>query len=294
MLMLLVLGGENAGPKSVGGVVVCLLLLPLFGAPNSLAFLPPLSTMARVCRRRPLARWRRVVAAVRRCGVLFVRALLRRSANDRHTADTKPQQPFDDSNSIAKHGAGTGSPRRVGLPRRGRRSRLAGATGIGLLRAWRERPRERLGTLGLLLFLSGFVVLALGVGWGRAGLDGTAGLRNRYVTLSAPLICAVYCAWGQCMSARRCRLAQVFLFAALAGLVVPNTLDGIQRSRGGQELLAAVERDARLRGMTPSEMAHMHTRLPQQLLWSEPMESELAAALDCLRQDRLGPFKGVD
>ncbi len=292
VLILLVLGGDKAGSKAVGGVAVCLLLLPLFGA-NSLAFVPPLALWllyVGVLRRRAGGAWLLVCAGVASCvcGLYFVGL---------RTISTPLVPNLTDrlKTTIQLLSTALGSSVRPSWPLAAAVViALTLATAAGLLRFWWERPRERLGTLGLLLFLGGFAVLALGVGWGRAGLDGTAGLRNRYVTLSSPLICAVYGAWGQCLTARRCRLAQVFLFVVMAGLLVPNTLDGIQRASGGRNSLAAVERDARLPGMTPSELAHTYTRPPIFLLWTDSMEDELAECLEYLRQDRIGPFRGVE
>ncbi len=63
---------------------------------------------------------------------------------------------------------------------------------LGLLGWALRRPGERLRSLGLLAFLGGHVALAAGIGWGRSGLGPGAGFAGRYVTLFAPLVCALY------------------------------------------------------------------------------------------------------
>ncbi len=290
ILILLVLGGEKSSRASVVGVAVCLFLLPLFGA-NSLAFLPPLAlwlVYVSIQRRREGGVWLllSVGAASGVCVLYFVGL----------RTITTPQVPHMSDRLVAATqftSTALGPALCASWPVAASVViALTVATSAGRLRLV-ERPRERLGTLGLLLFLGGFVVLVLGVGWGRAGLDGTAGLRNRYVTLSSPLICGIYCAWGQCLTARRCRLAQVFLFVAMAGLFVPNSIDGIRTARGAKLSLDAVEHDAHLPDTTSAELAHHYTRRSLPLLWPEQMETELTKCLEYLREDRLGPFRGV-
>jgi hypothetical protein len=65
---------------------------------------------------------------------------------------------------------------------------------LGALRAARRtRDDERLRIIGLLAFFAAVAVLALAVGWGRAGRAAATGrMPTRYVLLAAPGLCAAY------------------------------------------------------------------------------------------------------
>ena len=59
--------------------------------------------------------------------------------------------------------------------------------------AYRRNPEERLRILGLLAFLAAALLLAMAVGWGRAGRAAATGrMPTRYVLLAAPGLCAAY------------------------------------------------------------------------------------------------------
>jgi hypothetical protein len=97
---------------------------------------------------------------------------------------------------------------------------LSAATVLLLATAMRQ-PADRSEALGLLCLLAGFVVLALGIGWGRGGFGEAAGLANRYVSLAAPLVCLLYCAWELYLPLPRARIGQTFLFGVFA-LLLPE------------------------------------------------------------------------
>src|SRR5262249_51954474 len=75
--------------------------------------------------------------------------------------------------------------------------------------AWLTCRAERLRAAGLLLLLAAQGVMALGVGWGRAGMGPEAGFSSRYVTLTAPLLCCVYLLWILYGRPRTCRYVQI-------------------------------------------------------------------------------------
>jgi hypothetical protein len=153
--------------------------------------------------------------------------------------------------------------------------------------AWRGPDRVR--ALGLLALLSGFALLAAGIGWGRGHMrtEG-AGLATRYVTLLAPLVCLLYCAWELCLPVLRARLAQTALLGLLLLLLIPNTLNGIARAREQWAEFEAVRRDIRA-GVSPRELARTHRVL------APPVSEDVAnAGLELLRERGLGPYSGVE
>jgi hypothetical protein len=72
---------------------------------------------------------------------------------------------------------------------------LIGVTLTWLVIVGVRRPMERPRAAGLAAVMLGLLILALTVGWSRSGLGPGSGRGPRYVTLSAPLLSAVYVAW---------------------------------------------------------------------------------------------------
>jgi hypothetical protein len=101
---------------------------------------------------------------------------------------------------------------------------LAGAA------VWRRQPEHRAPVLGLWLFLAAVISLALGLAWGRAGCPGAMGLAERYVTLAAPGLCAVFLLFVLC-GGRAGRWGQATLFLATAAMLYLNTRGGLQLAR---------------------------------------------------------------
>ena len=73
--------------------------------------------------------------------------------------------------------------------------------------------------------------LALGLGWGRSGAGPLAGLEPRYVTLTAPLGCALYVSWDLYGPPALRRLVPLGLLATMLVLLWPNTRDGLEAGR---------------------------------------------------------------
>jgi len=151
----------------------------------------------------------------------------------------------------------------------------------------RERP-ERLRVLGLMAFLAAALVLALAVGWGRAGRAAATGrMPTRYVLLAGPGLCAAYFVfllYGRSWSQRL-----TTSLALIVALMFPlNTRIGWQRRAWFGAGFSAFERD--LEAGTPgSLLAHRH--YPFLLHWDESL---MAASLQQLHEARIGPFARWD
>jgi hypothetical protein len=59
---------------------------------------------------------------------------------------------------------------------------------------WRS-PSERTRAIGLCAVIGALLIVAASVGLSRSGVGREAGLAGRYITILAPLVCAVYLAW---------------------------------------------------------------------------------------------------
>jgi hypothetical protein len=162
------------------------------------------------------------------------------------------------------------------------------ASAYCLVVAYRERPDERLRILGLVAFLAAASVLALAVGWGRAGRAAATGrMPSRYVLLAGPGLCAAYFAmllYGRAWSQRL-----TTGLALIVALMFPlNTRVGWQRRAWFGAGFAAFERD--LQAGTPgSLLAHRH--YPFLLHWDETL---MSASLQQLHEARIGPFARWD
>jgi hypothetical protein len=88
----------------------------------------------------------------------------------------------------------------------------------GLTAVWLTRPRERLRAAGLLAFLAGLALLALGIGWGRSCLGKFAGVQWRYVTPAVTALCCLYYVW-ELYGPPGVRPGVRWAFAALAAFV---------------------------------------------------------------------------
>ena len=163
-------------------------------------------------------------------------------------------------------------------------------TSLGLLlAAHRTDPAERPRVLGLLAFFAAVAVLALAVGWGRAGRAAATGrMPTRYVLLAAPGLCAAYFTallYGRSWMRRGFPAA----LAALLALLFPfNTRVGLERRAWFREGFTAFERD--LEAGTPrAPLAHRHYAF--MLHWDEPL---MVVSLQQLHDAGIGPFATWD
>jgi hypothetical protein len=162
---------------------------------------------------------------------------------------------------------------------------LLAATGLLLTRAFlQSRDHERLRSLGLLSFGGAMIVLALGIGWGRAAQYPTIGLPNRYVIFALPALCAAYFAWLLYGRSRAATLVPAALCAAALVLLPWNTRDGLSVRDWYVAGMDAVQRDVDA-GATPAVIAEKHTAFLMH--WNR---EGLAERIRMLRDAGIGPF----
>lgn len=163
---------------------------------------------------------------------------------------------------------------------------LLALTVARLVRTGLALPEERPRAVGLLAFLGGLGSLALGLGWGRAGAGPLAGFEPRYVTLAAPLGCALYLAWDLYGGATSRRLVPLALFAAMLVLLWPNTQDGLEAGRDLAAQAGRLEQDVRAGLPTYLVIKHATPFL-------HPSEDELTDLLPRLRAAGIGLFRSL-
>jgi hypothetical protein len=156
---------------------------------------------------------------------------------------------------------------------------------IALGAAWREEDGERLRISGLMAFFGAVAVLALAVGWGRAGRTAETGrMPTRYVLLAAPGLCAAYFTtllYGPSGMRRWLPGALATLVALLFPL---NTRVGFQRRAWFGAGFAAFEHDLDA-GAPRAVLAQRHYEF--MLHWDEPL---MAVSLRQLHDAGVGPF----
>lgn len=156
---------------------------------------------------------------------------------------------------------------------------------VVLTRARRTSEEERLQIIGLLAFFAAFAMLALAVGWGRAGRAAATGrMPTRYVLLAAPGLCAAYFTL-LLFGARWMRRTGLTAMAALLALLFPfNTRIGLQRRDWFGAGFSSFERDL-ASGASPARLAREHHAF--MLHWDEAL---MASSMRMLRDARIGPF----
>ncbi len=157
-----------------------------------------------------------------------------------------------------------------------------------LLAAWRktgDEESERVRIAGLVAFLVAAGMLALAVGWGRAGhVVATGRIATRYVLLGAPGLCAAYFALLLYGKGRLGRAAPAGLALLVALLFPGNTRIGFERRDWFGAGLTAFERDLAA-GDSPEALAQRHHAFL--LHWDEQM---MVADMKMLRDAGIGPF----
>lgn len=152
--------------------------------------------------------------------------------------------------------------------------------------ARRDEDQDRLRFVGLLAFFAAALVLALAVGWGRAGRAAETGrMPTRYVLLAAPGMCAAYFTlllFGKQWMRRTGPAALAILLALLFPL---NTHEGLKRRDWFGAGMEAFERDL-ASGASAARLAQRHHEF--MLHWDEPL---MVASLHQLHDAGVGPFR---
>jgi hypothetical protein len=112
-------------------------------------------------------------------------------------------------------------------------------------------PERRPWAVGVLLFVTATVLLALGVAYGRGALGYPVGFNPRYPTLTVLTPCCLYFLWGGDRRPRVARLGQAALFLLACASVLPNALDGFPEAKRHCGMLKRFEWD--LRAGLPAE-----------------------------------------
>ena len=162
------------------------------------------------------------------------------------------------------------------------------ATLVLLLACWRAKASKRPAVLGLTMFLGATCCLALGIGWGRAGLPYShPGLAVRYVTLAAPALCGIYFAWGLLGEKPLGTMAQMLLFMAALVFWMPNTEDALACGKAQREAQRCFQQDVKS-GLTASQLADRYaTRV------YNANKEMLASRINMLHQAHVGIFRHV-
>lgn len=161
---------------------------------------------------------------------------------------------------------------------------LLGAAGVTIMAVRRADRTQRHRTFGVLVAFLALGALGLAMGWGRSGLVPTAGLPQRYVLLAAPMLILVYFAWELYGAASLRRWVHAGIMSSLVLLLPLNTSAGFEWRDWYIAGMTSFERDVSA-GVPVPVLARDHRDFLMH--WSEPT---LAANLEMLCQDRLGPF----
>jgi hypothetical protein len=152
-----------------------------------------------------------------------------------------------------------------------------------LINSWQSDIQSRIRTSGLFCLIVGIVCLALGLGWGRAGLGETAGLVTRYVSLAAPLLCILYYVWLVAGN----RFVPRCLFALMCSIFVSNTFYGFVNGREWGIVAQLLEKEIRA-GEPPSALLARWSS-PDLEIIPQISETELANRLEMLGRIGMGP-----
>ena len=150
------------------------------------------------------------------------------------------------------------------------------------------RADTRLRALGLLCMVAAVVILAVAVGWGRAGRIATGGgLSRRYALLAVPMLCAVFFAWELYGRRRWATCVQMALLIVAVALIPLNTRKGLATRNWVQAGMDAVRQDIEAR-MPRQLLAERHG--PFLLHWDG---ERLAAGMHMLDVAGIAPFVGL-
>ena len=156
---------------------------------------------------------------------------------------------------------------------------------VALFAARQSWTDQQIRLAGLLAFFASFAVLALAVGWGRAGRAAATGrMPTRYVLLAAPVLCAAYFTLLLYGKERMQRIGPAALALLIAVLLPFNTHIGLQRRQWFHTGMVAFERDLAAGALTTVLARRHHGFL---LHWDEPL---LISSMRMLRDSAIGPF----
>jgi hypothetical protein len=299
ILLLIVLGRNRSftlGTTLLAGI--CLLLLPLCGS-NGLAFVPAFSVWLGYCgihQLRSPSPWTKATgvglltfasAAVLLVALYFVgyaKPAHHPASPDRVAALTTSVQFL--SMSLGLWAATQWWP-------------VSGLTVLALvlvsvaclLLVWRQQPSERLRASGLLLFLVALVCLALGLGWGRAGLGPDSGFASRYQTLAVPLLVCIYFTWATYGPPAVSRLVQLGLFGLMCVSYALTASPALAWGRAIRAQQDAFQRDLAARvPLSVLADCHGHLYIP-----GEPAAPKaMARWLRMLHRAGIGPFRALE
>lgn len=154
-----------------------------------------------------------------------------------------------------------------------------------LVIAYREDRDERLRILGLLAFFAAAALLALAIGWGRAGRAAETGrMSPRYVLLAVPGLCAAYFTALLYAPGWTRRAIPVALATGLALLFPLNTWMGLERRDWFEAGFGAFEHDLQA-GASKEDLARRHHEF--MLHWDEAL---MVTSLQQLHDAGIGAF----
>jgi hypothetical protein len=154
---------------------------------------------------------------------------------------------------------------------------------------FQQKGFERRRAFAILLFCCNLTLLALAMGWGRAGLMPTVGLPNRYALLATPFYCASFLI-SELYGSQGLRKVVQYGLVILALLVFQlNNLGGFQFRDWYVQGMSMVEVDLE-RGVSGPILAQRHRDFLIHW-WSE---EQLLDRMHMLRDAKIGPFEQME
>jgi hypothetical protein len=121
---------------------------------------------------------------------------------------------------------------------------------------WWARPGERFRAAGLFLVGVALACLMAGIGWGRSGFAPGTAIASRYVTITAPMLCALYYVWVLRGGATG-ELVQTVMFVFMAALIWPNVQNTLAFAQDFRRRTRAFEDDLHA-GVPVSFLTYRH------------------------------------
>lgn len=294
-LLLALVVGRGAKLRSIDVILAGLLLLalPLSGA-NGLAFVPPLALWLAACGVRALLAGSPVERRTGAWMLAFVAAAtsvvaLYFTGYRASSMPTRPQGPAVLRTALEFLSCPLGQPYQpLWRVWAGAAVALTLFSAALCLRGLHLGGPEACRALGVLCFLAGVVSLAVGIAWGRSGFGEGMGFSRRYVTLAAPLACAVY--FAALLYGRAAATAvQASLLLAAAFMAWPNTAQALVYARSLRDykiggLIADIDA-----GLPPFALADRYARYPRALAVPEH-RAMMAEYMKLLKRARVGPL----